>query len=182
MYIRKATVNDIPGVVNVYEGIHSEEEAGRCTTGWVRSIYPTKETAEAALEREDLFVMEEEEEIVGTAVINQIQVDVYVKGAWKTPAEDQEIMVLHTLVISPEAAGKGYGKAFVRFYEEYARAHRCRELRIDTNERNKVARKMYAGLGYREVGIVPTVFNGIPGIRLVLLEKTLQQEMFHVKH
>ena len=177
MDIRKATEKDIPGVACVYEEIHAEEEAGRSTTGWVRSIYPTKETAEAALEREDLFVMEDEEGIVGTAIINQAQVDVYAKGPWKTMAEDQEVMVLHTLVISPRAAGKGYGKAFVRYYEEYAKEHQCPELRLDTNERNRIARKMYAGLGYREIGIVPTVFNGINGVNLVLLEKTLNDNV-----
>ena len=81
--------------------------------------------------------------------------------------------VLHTLVISPEASGRGLGKAFVRFYEDYALAHGCRELRMDTNERNAAARAMYRKLGYRETGIVPTVFNGIPDVRLVLLEKHL---------
>ena len=27
------------------------------------------------------------------------------------------VCVLHTLVISPDAAGRGYGRAFVEFYE-----------------------------------------------------------------
>lgn len=47
------------------------------------------------------------------------------------------------------------------------------ELRIDTNEKNEVARAMYQKHGYTEIGIVPTDFNGIPGIKLVLLEKYL---------
>ena len=49
----------------------------------------------------------------------------------------------------------------------------CRELRIDTNARNVTARTLYQKLGYKEIGIVPTVFNGIPGVNLVLLEKHL---------
>ena len=32
---------------------------------------------------------------------------------------------------------------------------------------------MYNKLGYKEVDIVPTVFNGIPDVNLVLLEKYL---------
>ena len=60
-----------------------------------------------------------------------------------------------------------------RFYEDYARGHGCPELRMDTNARNLAARRLYAGLGYREIAIVPTVFNGIPGVDLVLLEKHL---------
>ena len=44
---------------------------------------------------------------------------------------------------------------------------------MDTNERNARARAMYKKLGYREIGVIPTVFNGIAGVNLVLLEKAL---------
>ena len=46
-------------------------------------------------------------------------------------------------------------------------------MRLNTNEKNKRAREMYRKLGYKEVGIVPTVFNGIPDVNLVLLEKRI---------
>ena len=44
---------------------------------------------------------------------------------------------------------------------------------MDTNERNASARALYRNLGYREVSIVPCACNGIPGVQLVCLEKTL---------
>ena len=44
---------------------------------------------------------------------------------------------------------------------------------MDTNERNTAARAMYKKHGYEEIGTVPTVFNGIPGVNLILLEKHL---------
>ena len=44
---------------------------------------------------------------------------------------------------------------------------------IDTNVRNTAARALYRKLGYKEIAIVPTTFNGIPGFNLVLLEKNL---------
>ena len=70
-------------------------------------------------------------------MINKIQVDVYLEAPWEYDAEDEDICVLHTLVISPRVFGKGLGTRFVRFYEEYAKKHGCSELRLDTNERNK---------------------------------------------
>ena len=45
--------------------------------------------------------------------------------------------------------------------------------RMATNAKNTAARAMYRKLGYAEIAIVPTVFNGIPGVDLVLLEKHL---------
>lgn len=82
-------------------------------------------------------------------------------------------MVLHTLVVSPRIKGVGYGTKFVAFYEQYALDHGCRYLRMDTNEKNQAARSLYRKLGYTEVGVVPTVFNGIEGVQLVCLEKKL---------
>jgi len=116
-------------------------------------------------------VLEADGQILASAIINQIQVDVYAGAPWEYQVPDDQICVLHTLTVSPKAAHKGLGSAFVRFYEEYAAEHGCPELRIDTNERNQRARAMYRKLGYKEIGIVPTVFNGIPGVNLVLMEK-----------
>ena len=173
MQFRKATSADIPFIAEIYEEIHTEEESGRVTIGWERGVYPTKATAEAALNRGDLFVGIADDEIMGAAIINQQQVDVYEGAAWIYPAKDEEVMVLHTLVVSPKAARRGYGEAFVRFYEDYAREAGCSVLRIDTNERNLRARAMYKKLGYRESDMVPCQFNGMDGVHLILLERKL---------
>lgn len=173
MTIRKANHSDILSVSAIYEAIHTAEEEGKTTIGWVRSVYPTETTAEAALARGDLFVLEDNGRIVGAAIINQSQCDGYETASWQYPAADSEIMVLHTLVIDPVFVRCGYGKTFVGFYEEYARKQGCRYLRMDTNARNARARAMYARLGYKEIGVIPTVFNGIAGVNLVLLEKAL---------
>ncbi len=173
MVIRKATEEDIDSVERIYDAIHTEEEQGKQTIGWIRNVYPVRSTAEAALQREDLFVMEDEGKVCGAAIINNTQVDSYNAGSWEHKVSDQEVCVLHTLVIDPACAGRGCGKAFITFYENYARQTGCTELRIDTNAKNAAARRMYKKNGYTEIGIVPTEFNGIPGVNLVLLEKYL---------
>ena len=173
MNVRKAEKKDISAVTEIYGDIHTAEESGNVKIGWIRGVYPVRETAEAALGRGDLFVMEDGGAVVGTGIINRMQVESYRAGNWHFPAEDSDVMVQHTLVISPHCSGKGYGKAFVAFYENYARENGCHYLRIDTNARNSNARAMYKKLGYAEIGIVPTVFNGIPDVQPVLLEKKL---------
>ena len=169
---RKAGEGDVAAVAQIYENIHVAEHAGKLSTGWIAGVYPVENTARAALERGNLFVCESGG-IVAAAIINRQQVDVYALGKWLYPADDDEVMVLHTLVVEPEASGRGFGKAFVDFYEDYSRKNGCTVLRIDTNARNLRARAMYAKLGYREAGTVPCVFNGIPDVQLVLLEKKL---------
>ena len=171
--IRLATAADIPAVAAIYERIHDAEAAGRLTTGWLRGIYPTERTAKAALAAGDLFVLEAGGQIAAAARINREQVPVYAQVNWKYPVTDDEVMVLHTLTVDPLLAGRGLGRTFLMFYEGYALEHGCPVLRIDTNEKNAAARAMYARHGYLESAILPTVFNGIPGVNLVCMEKRL---------
>lgn len=175
--IRQANPQDIPAIGKIYDEIHTREEAGEVTTGWIRGVYPTEKTASDSVARGDMFVAEDGSgRIVAAGIINQIQVDVYAKGNWRYEAIPSEVMVLHTLVVSKETPEKGLGSGFVAFFEGHAREQGCKYLRLDTNARNKAARAFYRKLGYSEVGIVPTVFNGIPGVDLVLIEKKLIEQ------
>ena len=171
MIIRKAALQDISSIAEIYNGICDAQAEGKMVVSWIKGVYPTEDTALAALQRDDLFVMEEKDKIVGTAIINQKQMDSYYNADWKFPAEDKEVMVLHTLAISQELGRKGYGSTFVKYYEEYAREKGCPYLRMDTNAINKTARALYKKLGYEEIGIIPCDFNGIPGFQMVLFEK-----------
>lgn len=174
MNIRKANANDIDAVERIYNAIHLAEKAGEAHIGWEMGVYPVRQTAEDALKREDLFVLEEDGLIIGSGIINQNQVDVYENAHWRYKADPSEVMVFHTLVIDPGKKGKGYGRAFMKFYEDYALKNNCKYLRIDTNEKNKVARRIYKSLGYEEIDIIPCVFNGLEGVNLVLIEKALK--------
>lgn len=169
--ISAASEKDIAGISGIYENIIRSESEGISYTGWLDGVYPTVKTAYSALERGDLFVGTVDGITVGTAVFNSIQVDCYSEGKWKHVCPDNEVMVMHTLAIDPAFRGKGYGNAFVEFYEKYALDNGCFELRIDTQLKNTPARAMYKKHGFTEIGTVPCIFNGIPDVQLVLLEK-----------
>ncbi len=172
--IRKGRAEDIAQIAAIYDAILTEEEKQTMHVGWVRGIYPTEQTARDALAAGELFVMEQENRVVAAARINQMQVPEYKNANWKyKDVPESKVMVLHTLVVDPSENGKGYGTTFVNDYEAYAAEQKCPYLRMDTNAKNQAARRLYASLGYEEVGIVPCSFNGIPGVQLVCLEKTL---------
>ncbi len=172
--IREATKEDIAGIAKIYGHIIEKEEEKVLSIGWQKGVYPTADTAQSALEKGELFVMEEDNNIVASAIINQTQVPEYKNCNWEFKASDEEVMVLHTLVVEPEKSKSGYGKKFVDFYEEFAAKFGIQYLRMDTNAKNNVARKFYKKIGYKEVGIVACNFNGIDNVQLVCLEKRLE--------
>lgn len=173
MNFRKATNADIAEITGIYERVIDREETVKVTTGWKRGIYPTEETVREALAADDLYVIEIDRKIVAAGRVNRVQCDEYEGAAWSEDVPDDKVTVLHTLAVDPLCAGKGCGTAFVGFYEDIAQKNGSEYLRIDTNVINLPARHLYAKLGFKEIGVVPCDFNGLPGIQLVLLEKKI---------
>ena len=171
--IRKATPADIPAIAAIYEAILDLEEAGRTTIGWQRGVYPTADTARAAIGAGDMYVLEDGGSVVASGRINGQQMPAYAEVHWQYEARDDQVLVLHTLTVDPARFGRGCARQFLEFYEDLAREQSCTALRIDTNARNVNARAMYAKHGYIESGIIPCVFNGIPGVNLVCMEKRI---------
>ena len=172
---RKATLADLDAISAIYDAIHDREEAGLSSIGWVRSIYPTRATAEESIALSHMFVLEQDGRILAAARINQEQCEQYALVNWEFEAPEDQVLVLHTLVVSPHAQGKGCARQVLEFYEQTARDMRCSVLRIDTNLRNERARAMYRKHGYRESGVVDCDFNGIPDVQMVCLEKKVVQ-------
>jgi len=170
---RKAEAADLKTIAEIYAEIHDCEESGKLTTGWLRGVYPTEKTAETSLSFGDMYVETDGGEIVASGRINRIQGKEYADADWKITTDEGGVLVLHTLTVRPSLSGRGYGTAFVSFYENLARSEGCLCLRIDTNAKNLAAQKLYAGLGYTVASVVPCNFNGIPDVMLVCLEKLL---------
>ena len=88
-----------------------------------------------------MYVDDQDGLILAAAKINQTQEPAYFEVSWAYPAPPEQVLVMHTLVVSPAAQGKGCGTRFVEFYMELARQMGCTCLRIDTNARNQTARR-----------------------------------------
>ena len=173
MILRLAAEKDLPAVCHIYDRAHDAEERGPKTTGWIRGVYPTPETAQTSLDEGSLYVVELEGEIAATGRINQTQDEEYLSGDWTEDVPPEQVLVLHTMIVLPEFQRHGVAQFIVSEYAEMARKLGCSWLRLDTNEINLPARALYKKLGFKEVGVAFCNFCGLPNIHLVLLEKKL---------
>ena len=103
--IRPAAAHDLARIEEIYDAIHTAEEAGNVSIGWVRGVYPTRATAQAALDAGELFVLESDGTVYAAGRINSEQVPVYAEVPWAHDAAPEQVLVLHTLVVDPAAAG-----------------------------------------------------------------------------
>lgn len=174
MEIRRGTVADTGGVAAIYDAIHDEIEQGRYDMKWERGLYPTRQWAEERIAAGDLYVMADDGgRVVASAVMNHCPLPEYAAGRWFQPRDYAGILVLHTLVVHPRCARRGYGARMVRFFERMAAERGCSRVRLDTQAIDLPARALYRKLGYVEADRVPCEFKGITAIDLVLIEKLL---------
>lgn len=59
--------------------------------------------------------MEENEEICASMVLNHEQAPEYSNVQWRYVAEEEQVLVIHTLCIPPHKSGNGYGHKMVEF-------------------------------------------------------------------
>lgn len=172
--IRPATPQDLPAIAAIYEAILAQEDARPVSfTNWQRGKYPTQDTARAALEAGTLFTAEENGRVYGCVNLNGEQLPEYADIPWLYAAQDNEVGVIHTLVIHPAWSGKGKARELVAFCEEHCRQQGKRVIRLDTYVNNQPANSMYPRLGYRFAGTSHFLFQGFLPEDLNCYEKLL---------
>lgn len=172
--IIKASEKDIDAVEGIYHLIHKLEEEGQISVGWNREIYPTRKTAESALEDSSLFVMKIEDKVVASAIINQLQPSGYDEVNWKFAANEDKVGVLHTLVVHPSYVNMGIGKKFVSYFEKYCKELGYEVVRLDTQTKNIKPLKLYPKLGYTLTAIKNVPFQNLSNkVELAMFEKKL---------
>lgn len=172
--IRPAVEADLPAIADIYDAILTREEGdGPVYTNWQRGKYPTADTARQALAEGTLYVGEDGGFLWGVVNLNNLQLPEYDEIPWSIPAKVEEVGVIHTLCIHPEAAGQGRARQMVAFCEAEARRQGRTVIRLDTWEGNLPANRMYPALGYRFAGAAAFFFQGFIHEILNCYEKAL---------
>ena len=171
--IRLATPADLSQAADIYEEILDREAQGPVYTNWQRGKYPTIDTARQAQEAGTLYVGEEDGVLWGVVNLNSVQLPEYGAIPWTIPADREQVGVIHTLCIHPDAAGQGRGRQMVDYCAATARSQGKTVLRLDTWEGNLPANRLYPSLGYRYAGTAEFFFMGFVRENLNCYEKAL---------
>ena len=133
--IRKATFNDIEQIEDTYnEHFNHEIEYGAFTV-FKKGVYPTRKDAEKAISVGTLYVYEKGDNIAGSIIIDKIQPTEYAGIAWGQTLKDDEVMVIHLLMVRPSMAGNGIASSLVCHAMEMAKNNSCKALRLDTGSK-----------------------------------------------
>ena len=112
-----------------------------------------------------MYVLEEGGEVLASVILNSFQPAEYAEIPWLYPAEGKEALVIHTLCVSPRAAGRGLATKLIEFACGFAYGRGAKVIRLDTNAKNAPARRLYLRNGWRLAGSHHALHEGRAGHR-----------------
>lgn len=112
--------------------------------------YPSREKMADDISKEEMFVLEAENEILGIIVLSPVMDEEYIPIAWLTPGGNN--LYVHRLAVHPKVWGQGYGQQLMNFAEEFATEHQYDSVRLDTFSRNTRNQQFYESRGYKRLG------------------------------
>lgn len=172
--IRQATFNDLELIEDTYnEHFRHEIEHGAFTV-FKKGVYPTKWDVEKAINSGTLYVYEVDDNIAGSIIVDKVQPIEYEDIKWEQACTNNEVMVIHLLMVRPSMTGKGIASSLVRYAMEMAKNNSCKALRLDTGNQNIPAVSLYKKLGFQVVSTASMkVGNIIAHEGHLFLEKVL---------
>ncbi len=159
MNIRKGTPEDIDELEALYNELNDYLEVNINYPGWIKHIYPVRETAEEGIEAGNLYVAEAGAKIAGSVILSHEPESAYDQVKWGIDADYRDIVVIRTLVVHPLFMSEGIGVELMTFAEKYARQKKMKAIRLDVSVGNLAAISLYEKLGYKYIG---TVDLGLP--------------------
>lgn len=163
MIIEKATFDDVDELEALYNDLNDYFVATKNYPGWIKDVYPIRETAEQGISEQTLFVLRIDGAIAGSIILNHHDEEAYHQVKWGFESDYSDVIVIHTLAIHPHFMKKGVASKMMNFAEHYAVEQGMKAIRLDTSVDNLPAIMLYEKLGYRYIGTVDLGLN-VPGL------------------
>lgn len=146
--IRKGSLEDIDSIMNLTKACAKAMIANGIYQ-W-NEHYPNPSAFINDVNRNELYVLEIDNQVKGTIVISSFMDEEYIPIKWLT--KNKKNVYIHRLAIHPDLQGQGYAQKLMEFAERYAIENDYSSIRLDTFSQNKRNQKFYELRGYKRLG------------------------------
>ncbi|MGL5150563.1 MAG: GNAT family N-acetyltransferase [Clostridium sp.] len=143
---RRATITDLEKLLEIKDKV--VEIYVPLGLNWTKS-YPTEDIFKRDILKDEVYILEENNEIIGSVVLNSEEDENYNMVKW---CNNGPALVVHRLMINPKFSNKGLGKRMLLEIEDFARKAGLPSIKLDTCTENVIAIKLYKSMGYNLLG------------------------------
>ncbi|TBM99401.1 GNAT family N-acetyltransferase [Hyunsoonleella flava] len=146
--IRKAILEDVDEILEITKA-SAKHMIFQNIFQW-NEFYPNAAAFEIDIKRDECYVLEINNAIIGCITISTLMDEEYIPILWLTPNKNN--IYIHRLAVHPNYQGKGHAQELLSFAENYAVTKRYTSIRLDTFSQNKRNQKFYELRGYKKLG------------------------------
>lgn len=154
MYIRKAVSTDIDEIECLYNDLNDYLAQNVNYPGWRRDVYPIRQNAEDGFNEQALYVVLEDERIVGTFILRHRPEPAYNEVDWKNDFSYEEIYVIYTLAVHLSYLKHHIGDIIMEYIISLAEKEKMKAIRLDVYENNVPAIGLYEKHGFEYIDTV----------------------------
>ena len=171
MIFRKAEKEDFYKIRSLYRTLIDQEQDDPSFPHWKKGIHPSDEMILNSIDREDLYVLADGDEIAACVIANDEKVEGYADAPWQIDSD--EVIVLHVLAVHPDHRGKRLARKLVETVIEQERQAGKKALRLDVIENNTTAEKLYQKLGFQYIQTKTLYYDVVGEMTFKLYELVL---------
>ena len=171
MIFRKAEKEDFDKIKSLYWTLIDQEQDDPSFPHWKKGIHPSDEMIQDGIDKGDLYVLADGDEIAACVIANDEKVDGYSDAPWQIDSD--EVIVLHVLAVRPNHRGKGLARRLVENVIEQERKAGKKALRLDVIENNTIAEKLYQKLGFQFIQTKTLYYDVVGKMTFKLYERVL---------
>lgn len=152
MEFRKANALDIEGIMKIIKQAQDYfKENG--VNQW-QNNYPNIETIKQDIKNGYGYVLEDNEEIIGTVAVSfdgEKTYDVIYDGEWLS---NSEYAVIHRMAVTNSHKGKGFSSVIMKYIEEICLDRNVHSIKIDTHNENISMQRVIKKNNFKYCGII----------------------------
>lgn len=171
MIFRKAEKVDFYKIRSLYWNLIDQDQDDPSFPHWKKGIHPSDEMILDSIDKGDMYVLADGEEIAACVIANDEKVKGYADAPWQVDSDD--IIVLHVLAVHPDHRGKGLARRLVENVIEQERKAGKKALRLDVIENNTTAERLYQKLGFRYIQTKTLYYDVVGEMTFKLYELVL---------
>ena len=171
MIFRKAEKEDFYKIRSLYWILIDREQDDPSFPHWKKGIHPSDEMIQDSIDKGDLYVLADGDEIAACVIANDEKVDGYSDTPWQIDSD--EVIVLHVLAVHPNHRGKGLARRLVENVIEQERKAGKKALRLDVIGNNTTAEKLYQKLGFQFIQTKTLYYDVVGKMTFKLYERVL---------
>ena len=173
--LKKVSIKDLDQIRALYWRLLDSSPKYGEILQWKKNIYPNEDDWNKYIVKGEMYLILKDRDAIGAVAVTNAQSKEYRKIYWKVNADDQEVGVVHLLMILPEYQGDGAATAALDEIIKLAAGKKKRAVRLDAIGTNVPAQKLYEKYGFVNCGTAQEYYESTGKTEFVFYEYALEE-------